>query len=365
MNIIEGKGDLMGLVRKDLPERGLSWKIAKLAGPGETPYTAYDREITTRAQIWLREEAPRYRDQPWVLFVSFVCPHFPLVAPADFYYQYPLGQMPLPKQYASNERPDHPYLRDYSGSFAYDRYFDPDKLKKALAAYYGLCSFVDDNVGRVIRTLDAVGLADSTRILYTSDHGDNLGARGLWGKSTLYEEVAGVPLIIAGADVPQGKRVSTPASHVDTYPFIMGCAGEDRPEMYDGHPGVSLFRLARGEQPQRSVLSEYHGMGSTTGAFMIRHGCYKYVHYVAYRPQLFDLERDPEELRDLAGDPEYSRALEECRARLYAICNPAEVDARAKQRQGELLEANGGREAVIRRGDLGFTPPPGYPAVFG
>ena len=108
MNIIEGKGDLMGLVRQDLPERGLSWKIAKLAGPGETPYTAYDREITTRAQIWLREEAPRYRDQPWVLFVSFVCPHFPLVAPADYYYQYPLDRMPLPKQYAQSERPDHP-----------------------------------------------------------------------------------------------------------------------------------------------------------------------------------------------------------------------------------------------------------------
>ena len=98
---------------------------------------------------------------------------------------------------------------------------------------------------------------------------------------------------------------------------------------------------------------------------MIRHGKYKYVHYVAYRPQLFDLERDPEELRDLAGDPAHSKGLEDCRARLFAICNPAEVDARAKRRQAELLEAAGGREAVIRRGDLGFTPPPGYPAVFG
>jgi choline-sulfatase len=365
MNIIEGKGDLMGLVRKDLPERGLSWKIAKLAGPGETPYTAYDREITTRAQIWLREEAPRYRDKPWVLFVSFVCPHFPLVAPADFYYQYPLDQMPLPKQYGRSERPDHPYLRDYSGSFVYDRYFDPDKIRKAIAAYYGLCSFVDDNLGRVIRTLEAVGLADSTRVLYTSDHGDNLGARGLWGKSTLYEEVAGVPLIIAGADVPRGKKVGTPASHVDAYPFIMDCAGENRPDMYDGHPGVSLLALARGDEPRRDVLSEYHGMGSTTGAFMIRHGKYKYVHYVAYRPQLFDLERDPEELRDLAGDPGYATVLEECREGLGAMLDPAEVDARAKRRQGELLEANGGREAVIKRGDLGFTPPPGYPSVFG
>ena len=365
MQIVEGKGDLMGLVRRDLPERGLSWKIAKLAGPGETPYTAYDREICTRAQIWLREEAPKYGDRPWVLFVSFVCPHFPLVAPADFYYQYPLDAMPTPKQYASRERPQHPYLRDYASSFVYDRYFDGEKLRKAVAAYYGLCSFVDDNVGRVLRTLEAVGLAETTRVLYTSDHGDNLGARGLWGKSTMYEEVAGVPLIISGPDIGAGAKVSTPASHVDTYPFIMACVGEDRPQMYEFHPGISLTRLARGEQPGRNVLSEYHGMGSTTGAFMIRHGDYKYVHYVAYPPQLYNMAADPEELQDLAGNPAYASVLEECRSRLFAICDPAAVDAKAKERQAELLEAHGGREAVIKRGDLGFSPPPGYPALFG
>ncbi|MGH8617293.1 MAG: sulfatase-like hydrolase/transferase [Burkholderiales bacterium] len=365
MQIIEGKGDLMGLVRKDLPERGLSWKIAKLAGPGETSYTAYDREIATRAQIWLREEAPKHTDKPWALFVSFVCPHFPLVAPAEFYYRYPLDKMPVPKLYAKGERPEHPYLRDYSESFAYDKYFDAEKLKKAVAAYYGLVSFVDDNIGKVLRALEETGLVDSTRVLYTSDHGDNLGARGLWGKSTMYEEVAGVPLIIKGPDIPRGKRVTTPVSHVDTYPFFLQAAGEDRPAFYDHHPGVSLFDLAAGKTPDRNVLCEYHGMGSTTGAFMIRHGKYKYVHYVAYRPQLFDLERDPEELNDLAPDPAHAAALEECRRRLYAICDPAEVDARAKKRQAELLAANGGREAVIKRGDLGFSPPPGYPIVMG
>jgi choline-sulfatase len=365
MQIIEGKGDLMGLVRRDLPERGLSWKIAKLAGPGETPYTAYDREIATRAQIWLREEAPKYRGKPWVLFVSFVCPHFPLVAPADFYYQYPLDEMPVPKQYRHDERPQHPYLADYAGSFVYDKFFDPEKLRKAIAAYYGLVSFVDDNIGKVLRVLEATGLSADTRVLYTSDHGDNLGARGLWGKSTMYEEVAGVPLVIKGPDIPRGVRVATPASLVDTYPFILQCVGEDQPQMYDGHPGVSLFDLANGAKPDRNVLSEYHGMGSTTGAFMIRHGKYKYVHYVAYRPQLFDLAADPEELNDLAGDPVCAGALAECRARLYAICDPAKVDAQAKQRQAELLEQNGGREAVIKRGDLGFSPPPGYPIVLG
>lgn len=365
MNIIEGKGDLMGLVRTDLPARGLAWKIAKLAGPGETSYTFYDREIATKAQIWLREEAPKYRDKPWVLFVSFVCPHFPLVAPAEFYYRYPVDQMPLPKQYGQSERPLHPYLRDYSESFCYDKFFDSDKLKKAIAAYYGLCTFLDDNIGKVLRTLDATGLTENTRVLYTSDHGDNLGARGLWGKSTMYEEVAGVPLIIKGPDIPRGARITEPASHVDTYPFILECAGASVPEAYDTHPGKSLFKLAAGAAPDRNVLCEYHGMGSTTGAFMIRHGKYKYVHYVAYPPQLFDLEADPEELVDLAEKPECANVVATCRERLYRICDPAEVDARAKRRQAELLEENGGRDAVIKRGDLGFSPPPGYPIVLG
>lgn len=365
MQIVEGKGDLMGLVRRDLPERGMSWKIAKLAGPGETSYTAYDREIATRAQIWLHEEARKHEDKPWVLFVSFVCPHFPLVAPAEFYYQYPVADMPVPKQYRPDERPQHPYLADYAGSFSYDKFFDAEKLKKAIAAYYGLVSFVDDNVGKVLRALDSTGLSENTRVLYTSDHGDNLGARGLWGKSTMYEEVAGVPLIIKGPEIPRGKKIATPASHVDIYPFIMQSTGEDRSSMYDRHPGVSLFDLTNGASPDRNVLSEYHGMGSTTGAFMIRHGRYKYVHYVAYQPQLFDLETDPEELNDLAADPRHKATLEECRKRLYAICDPAETDTRAKKRQAELLEAAGGRDAVIKRGDLGFSPPPGYPVQFG
>ena len=86
MHIVEGKGDLMGLVREQMPVRKGAYKMASMAGPGESPYTFYDREIAARAQVWLREEARKHRDKPWVLFVSFVCPHFPLVAPADFYY---------------------------------------------------------------------------------------------------------------------------------------------------------------------------------------------------------------------------------------------------------------------------------------
>jgi choline-sulfatase len=84
----------------------------------------------------------------------------------------------------------------------------------------------------------------------------------------------------------------------------------------------------------------------------------------SYPPQLFDLEKDPEELIDQAANPEFAGVLEDCRQRLYAICDPDEIDRRAKARQAELLARNGGRDAVIARGDLGFTPAPGAAFAF-
>jgi choline-sulfatase len=366
MHLIEGKGDLMGLVRENLPRRGGSYKMAKFAAPGESSYTFYDRDIAARAQIWLREEAPKYRDKPWTLFVSFVSPHFPLTAPPEHFYRYYLDdRLPWPKLYDKAMRPDHPYLREYAASFAYDEHFETeDQVRRAVAGYLGLCSFVDEQVGKVLRALEESGLAGDTRILYTSDHGDNVGARGLWGKSNMYEEVAGVPLVMAGPDIATGSVVATPVTHVDAYPTLLEAVGLAPTQEERGFPGASLFEIARTAPMDRAAFSEYHGMGSTTGAFMLRQGRWKYVHYAKYAPQLFDLESDPEELHDLAADPNHRAALEACRAALLRICDPTEVDVRAKQRQAELLAANGGRDAVIARGDLGFSPPPGAAAMF-
>mgnify|MGYP003576276758 CR=1 FL=1 len=364
MHIIEGKGDLMGLVRSELPVRKGAYKMAHFAGPGESQYTFYDREITARAQVWLRQAAQRESDKPWVLFVSLVAPHFPLTAPPEHYYRYYDQNLPMPKLYEKSERPTHPYLVDYARSFNYDDYFDRDAVKRAVAGYYGLCSFLDENIGKILGSLEDAGLADDTRVVYTSDHGDNMGTRGLWGKSTMFEETAAVPLIMAGDDIPRGKSIDTPVSHVDIYPFVLDAMGNQEPAVREGFPGTSLFALAQGEVPDRNVLVEYHGMGSTTGAFMIRHGKYKYVHYIGYPAQLFDLEADPEELTDLAPNARHADALEECRARLYRMCDPDEVDRRAKQRQAELLAENGGKDAVIARGDLGFTPAPGAVIAF-
>lgn len=367
MHVVEGKGDLLGLIRDDLPVRGAAHKMAGLAGPGESPYTLYDRDIAARAQVWLHEEASKPADKPWVLFVSFVAPHYPLTAPPEHFYRYyDNPSLPRPKFYKMDERPDHAFVQDYARAFNFDDYFaTAEDVRRATAGYYGLCSFMDEQAGKVLDALAACGLAQTTRIIYTSDHGDAVGQRGLWGKSTLYEEVCGVPLIVAGHAIPSGRVIDTPATLLDLYPFIIECAGESGPAFIDpDHPGFSIARLADGERPQRTVLSEYHGMGSTTGAFAIRNGRYKYIHYVKYRPQLFDLESDADETTDLARDPRCAAMLRECETKLRALLSPEEVDARAKKRQAEQLARYGGRAAVIARGDLGFSPPPGFNAEF-
>jgi choline-sulfatase len=118
--------------------------------------------------------------------------------------------------------------------------------------------------------------------------------------------------------------------------------------------------------PHRTVLSEYHASSSRAGEYMIRHGKWKYVYFVRYpdQPQLFDLESDPEELRDLGTDKAFQAVRGECHAKLLSLLDPEEVDRRAKRRQAELVAANGGREAVIRRGSFAYSPPPGFKAEF-
>jgi choline-sulfatase len=264
----------------------------------------------------------------------------------------------MPKQYANDQRPHHPFLEDYARVVDYDPHFhSPDDVRRALAGYYGLVSMIDEHVGNVLKALERSGLAADTRVIYTSDHGDNLGARGLWGKSTFYDESAGIPLIVAGEGVDANARCDTPASLIDVYPFLFECVGAPLPD--DGHPGISLARLGERAPRDRAVLSEYHATTSVAGAFMLRDPGYKYVHYVAYPPQLFDLARDPEELRDVAADPAYADVLARMRERLLSMLDPVEVDARAKRRQAELLARYGGRQAALARGDLGFTPAPG------
>jgi choline-sulfatase len=364
LHVVDGVGDLLGLIRDDLPVRTAALKLAEEAGPGDSSYQRYDDAITAAAQRWLRDEAPKHRDKPWVLFVSLVCPHFPLKSRETFYRLYPEDAVPWPALYAPSERPDHPYIAALRRCMVYDEAFDEVKVRRAIAAYFGMVTFLDDNVGKILSTLEETGLAHDTRVMYTSDHGDNLGARGLWGKSTMYEESAGVPLIIAGPGLPSGVVCREPVTLVDCFPSILEAAGvPPHPDDRD-LPGHSLFDLARGIAPPRTVLCEYHAAGGATGAFMTRHGPFKLVHYIGMPPMLFDLDRDPQERNDLGRDPGYQGLIRDCLDDLRRIVDPEAVDRRARADQEARIAQFGGREAILARGSFGHSPIPGEEAVY-
>jgi choline-sulfatase len=359
LHVLDGKGDVQGMLRRDPPKRTSTAQLAGDAGAGDSTYLAYDRRIRDAAIAWLDDAGRRRDDKPWCLFVSFVCPHFPLVAPPEFYALYPLESLPLPRLRAPHEFPDHPVLRKLRAVQDYEDHFrDETQVRMAIAAYYGMVSFLDDNIGQVLRALEASGLED-TLVVYTSDHGDNLGARTFWGKSNMYEEAVGVPLILQGPGVPRGRRVRTPVSLVDGYPTILDAVGVPRTEAERRLPGESLLRLAASDDPERTAFSEYHAVGAIAGIFMVRFGQWKYVHYEGYRPQLYDLEADPGETRDLAREAGYEAALAEGLRRLRAICDPAAVTARAFADQERRVEELGGTEAVRQMGSYPYTPAPG------
>jgi choline-sulfatase len=148
MHVLEGVGDLYGLLRGDMPERPQSRTQVLEARAGESEYIRYDRAIADGAVRWLREEATAER-KPWCLFVGFVSPHFPLVVPDQYWNLYDPDALPLPVQHAPEHWSRHPVLELKRRQEALDAPFDQKTVRNAMRAYYGLVSFLDEQVGLV------------------------------------------------------------------------------------------------------------------------------------------------------------------------------------------------------------------------
>ena len=364
LHIVQGVGDLLGLIRDELPRRPGSAKLGPEAGPGDSEYTQYDRSIADETVRWLSEDALKYRDKPWALYVGFVSPHFPLIAPPEYYAMYPEDEVPWPEMYDDAERPQHPFTDAMRKCLCFDEPFDAPMVRRAIAAYMGLVSFLDHNVGRILAAIEAAGLSENTRVVYASDHGDNLGTRGMWGKSTMYEESAGIPLIMAGPEVPRGNVCDVPVTLADGFPTFVHALGATPHPDDAALPGHSLLDIAQGWVPARTVLSEYHAAGAATGSYMIRHGRYKYIHYVGMPPMLFDLEADPGERDDLGRNPEFAKVVSDCEAKLRKIVDPEAADQLARDDQRRYIDKFGGPEAILKRGTFRYSPPPGAKASY-
>jgi len=353
MYIRDGTGWIKGLLRDHEAVMDVSGYTREI-GPGENSYTDYDLAVTHNACAWLKDTANAESDKPWTLFVSWLRPHYPLICPEDFYNLYPVSEMDKARFLRREQLPQHPVTQTIRRHFNYDDHFDEETRQIARASYYGLCSFLDAQVGEVLNTLEQTGQADKTLVIYTSDHGDHNGDRRLWTKMSLYDESSRVPLLLSGPDIPKAKTVETLASLVDIYPTVLQAAGgiDDDAD----RPGLSLQSLVEGAGTDRAVVSEYHDGGSPVGMFMLRTGQWKYNCYPGYAPELFDLAADPEELCDLSQNPAHAEDLKRCHDTMCALLDPAKVNDLAFADQTELIERLGGVDTILRSEAFDHTP---------
>ncbi len=273
--------------------------------PEDLTHTAFVAEET----IAYLEQRPA--NQPFFAIAGFYAPHAPLNPPPRFVEMYDPDDMPLPHQ---DETPETVPWQPMQLS--------DDRWRKIKAYYYALISHVDDQVGRILRYLDASGLRDDTLIIFTSDHGEHLGDHGIVAKGPPgLDSCAHVPLLISHPRrIEPEQRLDALIEAVDIAPTILDFCGVQTPPSFQGRSFRALLQGERYE-PRSSAYIEFKDPFRKSWK-TIRTQRYKYCAFSdsmgASSPDelLYDLREDPHEQRNVAGDPAYRDALEAMRAEL-------------------------------------------------
>ena len=318
----------------DIPQKLYGEKVAgsEWEDGGEFPLplaiSAEDHEthyMVDRCMDWIRDQ-----QKPWITHLSLLRPHPPFVVPEPYNQKYDPGTLPVPERSdtAEQEAMQHPFL-DYCLQQPKARAPESDRvMQRTLASYYGLISEVDDNLGRLFQLLKQNGEWDSTFIIFTSDHGEQMGDHWLTGKLGYFDQSYHIPLIIRdprpAADPTRGKQFDAFSENVDLMPTMLDWLGLDIPAQCDGQSLMPFIHTGRAPESWRSEVHwEYDfrdphfspgPAGFEFGAHqsslsVIRDRRYKYVHFTALPPLLFDLQRDANEYINLADDPEYQSLL--------------------------------------------------------
>ena len=363
MHVADGLGELIGLLRStgEEPIRDGLWHLyVDRTGVGDkTDYQDYDSRITKKAIHWLEQRA-KEDSKPWVLCVHYVSAHPPFTVPQRLFDLYPIDEMPTPVQFFPDERPTHPAIEHLRTILGHADQLDVAVMKKITACYFAVITHLDEQLGQLLGALKRLELEDTTRVLYTADHGYNCGNQYILGLFNLYQRSVSVPMIMAGPGIPAGHRVGQITSHVDLYPTFLEAAGATISDEERKLPGVSLWPAIDGQETPRLGFAEYHALGSKAGAYMLREDRDKLIYHVGMPPQLFDLAADPDETRDRVSDGSGVARAEELESKLREILDPEEVDRCAKADQLAKAGEHGGKEGIMKlRGGFVYSPPPG------
>ena len=286
------------------------------------------------------------RDSPWALCVGFVAPHFPFVVPESYFSLYWPEYADLP-----NTPPGHldnlPAAADrLRQAFNFSGYTE-EEVRTARAAYYGLITYLDDKIGRLLDALEETGMYENTVVVHTSDHGESLGDHGLWRKMNFYEQSARVPLQISWPGVIEGgQRFSGAVSLVDATATILDIASVDQTsQSFMNLDGTSLLPQMTGTSAEHherdEAFSEHLAHGTDRPRAMLRQGRWKlsYSHHAtAPDLELYNLESDPGEFVNLANDGIHSAVQQRLTNRIMEIWGDADaLDRRIKDSQRSRL----------------------------
>jgi choline-sulfatase len=274
---------------------------------------------------WVLERCAKQKNRPFFLAVGFFRPHTPYVSPKTYFDQHPAARMPV-VQGVKEDRADIPPAALASGKKEQDDMTD-DQRRQARQAYHASISFMDAQVGRVVDALDRLGLADSTVIVFTSDHGYHMGEHGLWQKMSLFEESARVPLLVVAPGITKrGTVAKAPVSHVDLFPTLAELCGVKTPDNLQGQSLVSILRdpaaIGRGwalTQVQRGgggaapITREGAGNNRRFFGYSLRTARWRYTEWAegAQGRELYDHDADPKELTNLAAVAAHAQTVTE------------------------------------------------------
>jgi choline-sulfatase len=294
------------------PGERIDWwyhNLGSVTGAGVAEITnqmEYDDEVAFHANQKLYQYSRVSDDaarRPWCLTVSFTHPHDPYVARRkywDLYESIPQLDPTVDEIAYANQDPHSQRLIDACDTQNFT--ITKDHIRRARQGYFANISYIDDKVGDLIETLRATRMLDDTIILFTSDHGDMLGERGLWFKMNFFEGSARVPLMIGGKGIAP-QLITAPVSTLDINPTLADLAGINIAEIMPWTDGESLVPLMNGAVRTAPVHMEYTAEGSQAPLVCIREGDFKFSHCELDPPMLFNLKDDPQELNNLATDP--------------------------------------------------------------
>jgi choline-sulfatase len=272
----------------------------------------HDRAVTAGTVDFLKNR--KASDKPFFMLAGYLAPHFPLIVPEEYWRQY-RGKVPMPKipeGHLESQPLNYKHLR-----IGFNIEDVPDEIVcKGRELYYGLTQWVDEEIGKVLDCLAGREVADNTIVIYTTDHGENMGEHGLWWKNCMYEHASRVPLIVSWpARWKGGQRRIQTCSLVDVVQTIAELGGADVPADWNGDSMIDWLDNPDTEWKDLAV-SEYYAHNIASGFAMIRKGRYKYVYHTpanASHPaecELYDLRSDPGEFNNLARRERYKDRID-------------------------------------------------------